>query len=90
MAIGLLSADAARPSFDDVFDELVRIAAAAPAASGGTPDSGASEGHLARVHAHNCLREIFRSAIVTGLGNKAERRLSEALELAATSLKSEV
>jgi hypothetical protein len=81
MVIGLLSANAQRPSFDTIVDALVGIAQMPPSEQNGTSP---------QVHAHNCLRELFRSSVVTSLGNKAERRLSECLELAAKSLKSKV
>lgn len=52
--------------------------------------SAKDETSLPQVHAHNCLREIFKSSVLTLLGNKSEKYLPTCLELAANSLKSEV
>lgn len=78
---GILSSNADSPSFQEVIRTLQNIAAE-PARV--TQTDGSS---LPQVHAFNCLKEIFKSSI---LSKNAELYLSECLELATASLKSEV
>ncbi|KAK3375057.1 putative death-receptor fusion protein-domain-containing protein [Podospora didyma] len=77
----ILSANAESPSFAEVFNTLGDIGKK-------TVRLSETDGsNLPQVHALNCLREIFRSAL---LSKKAENFLGETLQLAADSLKSEV
>lgn len=78
---GILSSMAEHPSFHDVINILQRIARQ-PAVV--TQNDGS---HLPQVHALNCLKDIFKSS---PLSNMAEGYLTECLELAANSLKSDV
>ncbi|KAK4212914.1 thyroid adenoma-associated protein [Rhypophila decipiens] len=77
----VLAAGAQSPSFSDVFHTLEDIAKkeVTMAETDGS--------NLPQVHALNSLREIFRSSL---LSKKAEGFLATTLQLAATSLKSEV
>ncbi|KAL2164432.1 hypothetical protein VTH06DRAFT_3648 [Thermothelomyces fergusii] len=77
----VLTANAASPSFDEVYGTLETI--------GGKPVriSQTDGSNLPQVHALNSLREIFRSSL---LSRKAEGYLARTFHLAATSLKSEV
>lgn len=77
----VLSANAASPSFDEVYNTLEEIGKK-PVRVSETDGS-----NLPQVHALNCLREIFRSSL---LNKKAYGYLARTLHLAATSLKSEV
>ncbi len=77
----VLTANAASPSFDEVYGTLEEI---------GKKSVRMSEtdgSNLPQVHALNSLRDIFRSSL---LSKKAEGYLARTLHLAATSLKSEV
>ncbi len=78
---GILAANAESPSFREVFLELEEIARK-PARIAETDGS-----NLPQVHALNCLRDVFRSSL---LSKKAETYLSETLHLAANNLRSEV
>lgn len=78
---GILTSNADSPSFQEVMRTLQRIAAE-PARVTETDGS-----NLPQVHAFNCLKEIFKSSL---LSKHAELYLSECLELATSSLKSEV
>lgn len=78
---GILTSNADSPSFQEVIRTLQQIAAE-PARVTETDGS-----NLSQVHAFNCLKEIFKSSL---LSKHAELYLSECLELATTSLKSEV
>ncbi|KAJ4391644.1 hypothetical protein N0V93_005263 [Gnomoniopsis smithogilvyi] len=78
---GILTSNAESPSFQEVIRSLQRIAAE-PARVTETDGS-----NLPQVHAFNCLKEIFKSSL---LSKHAELYLSECLELATSSLKSEV
>lgn len=80
---GILSANAAYPSFETIMEDLMAIAAtdANVRVTDGT--------HLPQVHAFNCLKDIFKSSLLTTMGNKAEKYLPQCLELAAAGLKSE-
>ncbi|KAL2135275.1 hypothetical protein VTI74DRAFT_9155 [Chaetomium olivicolor] len=77
----VLSANAASPSFDEVYGTLETIGEK-PVRMSETDGS-----NLPQVHALNSLREIFRSSL---LSKRAEGYLARTLHLAATSLKSEV
>ncbi|KAK4189594.1 thyroid adenoma-associated protein [Podospora australis] len=77
----VLSANAVSPSFEEVFCNLEEIGKK-PVRQTETDGS-----NLPQVHALNCLREIFRSSL---LSKRAEGYLARTLHLAATSLKSEV
>ncbi len=77
----MLSANAKSPSFDEVFNALGEISKK-PARVAETDGS-----NLPQVHALNCLRDIFRSSL---LSKKAESYLAVTLQLAANCLKSEV
>jgi hypothetical protein len=81
---GVLSSNAANPSFNEVMEKLVEIASVEALVR----DTDGS--NLPQVHAHNCLKDIFKSSLLTSTGNKAERYIPTCLELAANSLKSEV
>lgn len=78
---GILASNAAMPSFREVMTTLQEIAAR-PAWVSETDDS-----NLPQVHAFNCLKEIFKSSL---LSKNAGLYLAECLQLATTSLKSEV
>ncbi|KAJ4420130.1 hypothetical protein N0V82_004577 [Gnomoniopsis sp. IMI 355080] len=78
---GILTSNTDSPSFQSVIRTLQRIAAE-PARVTETDGS-----NLPQVHAFNCLKEIFKSSL---LSKHAELYLSECLELATSSLKSEV
>ncbi|KAK0722821.1 putative death-receptor fusion protein-domain-containing protein [Lasiosphaeria miniovina] len=77
----ILLANVQSPSFGEVFNTLGEIGKK-------TVRLSETDGsNLPQVHALNCLREIFRSSV---LSKKAESYLGMALNLAANSLKSEV
>ena len=77
----ILTANAKSPSFEGVFRDLEEIGRK-PALIAETDGS-----NLPQVHALNCLRGVFRSSL---LSKKAESYLAVNLQLAASSLKSEV
>lgn len=77
----VLSANAASPSFDEVYGTLEDIGKK-PVRMSETDGS-----NLPQVHALNSLREIFRSSV---LSKKAEGYLARTLHLATNCLKSEV
>ncbi|KAL3964384.1 hypothetical protein ACCO45_001388 [Purpureocillium lilacinum] len=81
---GILSANAAHPSFEHVMEELMSIARreARVAETDGS--------NLPQVHAYNCLKDIFKNSMLTSMGNKSESYLPQCLELAASGLRSEV
>ncbi|KAJ4170239.1 hypothetical protein NW754_006379 [Fusarium falciforme] len=84
MMTGVLSANAASPSFEQVMAKLMEIA---------SQEARAAEtdgSNLPQVHAYNCLKEIFKSSYLTAMGNKSEKFLTQCLELAANGLKSEL
>ena len=81
---GILSADVSNPSFEEVINKLIQIASIEEHAS---ETDGSS---LPQVHAHNCLKEIFKSSLLASIGNKSESFLPQCLELAANSLRAEV
>ncbi|KAF9875574.1 hypothetical protein CkaCkLH20_06955 [Colletotrichum karsti] len=83
MITGIVSANAAQPSFDHVIEELVAIARKEARVSE-TDDT-----KLPQVHALNCLKDMFKSSFITQLGKSAPH-IPQCLELAAGSLKSEV
>ncbi|GJC86686.1 uncharacterized protein ColLi_09524 [Colletotrichum liriopes] len=83
MITGIVSANAPQPSFDKVIEELVTIAQK-PAYNSESDGS-----KLPQVHALNCLKDIFKSSFITQLGKSAPH-IPQCLELAASSLKSEV
>lgn len=78
---GILASNADTPSFKEVMTTLQEIAAK-PAWMSETDGS-----NLSQVHAFNCLKEVFKSSL---LSKNAELYLAECLQLATTSLKSEV
>ncbi|KAK2050667.1 hypothetical protein LZ31DRAFT_512065 [Colletotrichum somersetense] len=83
MITGIVSANAPQPSFDKVIEELVTIAQK-PAYNSESDGS-----KLPQVHALNCLKDMFKSSFITQLGKSAPH-IPRCLELAASSLKSEV
>ncbi len=78
---GVLAANAESPNFREIFFDLVEIAKK-PALVSETDGS-----NLPQVHALNCLRDVFRSSL---LSKKGEAYLPETLHLAANNLRSEV
>lgn len=78
---GLLASNASSPSFQEVIRTLQDIARK-PARVSETDGS-----NLPQVHAFNCLKEVFKSSL---LSKKAELYLPECLQLATNSLKAEV
>lgn len=78
---GILAADARSPSFEEVSQELENIARR-PARVSQTDGS-----NLPQVHALNCLKEIFKNSL---LSKTARRSLPSCLQLATSSLESEV
>ncbi|KAK8049245.1 hypothetical protein PG994_010975 [Apiospora phragmitis] len=81
LIVGILSANAENPSFPAVMERLHSIAQE-PALISQTDGS-----NLPQVHALNCIKDIFKSSY---LSKRAEPYLTESLQLAATSLRSEV
>lgn len=81
LIVGILSSGAEQPAFHTVIHNLQDIARR-PARMAETDGS-----NLPQVHATNCIKDIFKSSM---LSRRAEPYLTECLELAATSLKSEV
>ncbi|CAM1505583.1 Fc.00g112200.m01.CDS01 [Cosmosporella sp. VM-42] len=84
MMTGVLSANASKPSFDQVMRRLMEISNI-EARSVETDGS-----NLPQVHAYNCLKDIFKSSYLASIGNPSEKYLPECLELAANGLKSEL
>lgn len=78
---GILASNADSPSFQEVIRTLQDIAAA-PARVSETDGS-----NLPQVHAFNCIKEVFKSSL---LSKYAEMYLAECLQLATSSLKSEI
>lgn len=81
MIAGVLSSNTTKPSFLEVMTELKHLA---------TMPSRSSEldhTNLPQVHAINCLREIFKSAV---LGKRAESHVAEGLQIASDSLRSDM
>ncbi|KAI5928616.1 putative death-receptor fusion protein-domain-containing protein [Camillea tinctor] len=81
MVVGILSSKAERPSFQEVISKLQEIAWQ-PAFVSETDGS-----NLPQVHALNCLKDIFKTSFLSSM---AEPYLTECLQLAANSLKSEI
>ncbi|RYP32263.1 hypothetical protein DL767_005314 [Monosporascus sp. MG133] len=81
LIVGILSANADYPSFDTIMRRLREIAER-PARIAETDGS-----NLPQVHALNCLKDVFKSS---ALSKRAEAYLTDCLQLAANSLKSEV
>ncbi|RYP50459.1 hypothetical protein DL768_004051 [Monosporascus sp. mg162] len=81
LIVGILSANADYPSFDVIMRQLREIAER-PARIAETDGS-----RLPQVHALNCLKDVFKSS---ALSKRAEAYLTDCLQLAANSLKSEV
>ncbi|KAK5990266.1 tRNA (32-2'-O)-methyltransferase regulator TRM732-like protein [Cladobotryum mycophilum] len=81
---GILSANAASPSFEEVLEKLIEIASVEAQVS----ETDGS--NLSQVHAYNCLKDIFKNSLLTSMGNKSEKYLPQCLELAASGLRSEV
>ncbi|EPE03524.1 heat repeat protein [Ophiostoma piceae UAMH 11346] len=78
---GILASNAPSPTFEEAIRTACEIAQQ-PALVLQTDGS-----RLPQVHAFNCLRDVFRSSL---LSKRAERLLPECLQLAANSLRSEV
>ncbi|KAL8420035.1 hypothetical protein RB594_002984 [Gaeumannomyces avenae] len=78
---GILAANATRPSFDEVINKLGEIAQR-PARAAETDGS-----NLPQVHALNCVKDVFKSSL---LSMRAERYLPTFLQVAASSLRSEL
>ncbi|KAI1450812.1 putative death-receptor fusion protein-domain-containing protein [Annulohypoxylon stygium] len=81
LIVGILSSNAERPSFENVIHNLQDIGRQ-PALVSETDGS-----NLPQVHALNCIKDIFKSSF---LSKGAEPYLTDCLQLAANSLKSEV
>ncbi|KAI8966857.1 putative death-receptor fusion protein-domain-containing protein [Daldinia sp. FL1419] len=81
LIVGILSSNANQPSFEDVIRKLHDIGRR-PALASETDGS-----NLPQVHALNCIKDIFKSSY---LSKRAEPYLTDCLELAASSLKSEI
>lgn len=81
MMTGILTSNADSPSFKEVMRTLQDIAAEP------TRITETDGSNLPQVHAFNCLKEIFKSSL---LSSHAELYLLECLQLATSSLKSEV
>ncbi|KAH8198105.1 hypothetical protein TruAng_007726 [Truncatella angustata] len=81
LVVGILSSSAEQPSFHDVMQKLQEIAKQ-PASITETDGS-----NVPQVHATNCIKDIFKSSM---LSKRAEPYLTDCLQLAANSLKSEV
>lgn len=77
----ILSANSPKPNFGNVMKEL-SVLARRPIEL-----SEKDETSLPQVHAMNCLKEIFKSSL---LSTKAEPHIAECLQLAADSLNSEM
>lgn len=84
MITGILAANAAHPTFGQVMDTLMTLAAKEARVS----ETDGS--NLPQVHAYNCLKDIFKNSLLTSLGNKSESYLPQCLGLAASGLRSEV
>ncbi|KAI1844950.1 hypothetical protein JX266_008966 [Neoarthrinium moseri] len=81
LVVGILSSNATQPSFHTVMLQLQDIA---------RQEARISEtdgSNLPQVHALNCIKDIFKSSM---LSRRAEPYLTDCLQLAASSLKSEV
>ncbi|KAK2070621.1 hypothetical protein P8C59_005100 [Phyllachora maydis] len=78
---GILTAKAESPSFQDIFQNLEDIARMSAHAS------QTDGSNLPQVHALNCLKDIFRSSL---LSKKADGHLAGTLRLAGSCLPSEV
>lgn len=81
LIVGILSSNADHPSFEDVIRNLQDIGRR-PALVSETDGS-----NLPQVHALNCIKDIFKSSY---LSKRADSYLTECLELAANSLRSEI
>lgn len=79
--VGILSSNADHPSFDTVMRQLREISER-PARISETDGS-----KLPQVHALNCLKDIFKSS---AFSKRVDEYLTDCLQLAANSLKSEV
>jgi hypothetical protein len=77
---GILSAKSPQ-AFEQVILELKRLA------RGSSLFSSRDETSLPQVHAMNCLKEIFKSST---LGKRCESHITDCIQLAADSLKSEM
>ncbi|KAI0537350.1 putative death-receptor fusion protein-domain-containing protein [Xylaria digitata] len=79
--VGILASNTDSPSFKDIIIKLQEIGRQ-PAFVSETDGS-----NLAQVHALNCLKDIFKTSF---LSHRAEPYLTDCLQLAASSLQSEV
>ncbi|CAK7265364.1 hypothetical protein SEPCBS119000_001474 [Sporothrix epigloea] len=75
------------PSQSAFFDEAIRSVCAIAQEPVDFNERAADGSRLPQVHALNCLRDVFRSSL---LSKRAEKLLPECLQLAANSLRSEV
>ncbi|CAK7204368.1 hypothetical protein SEUCBS139899_007124 [Sporothrix eucalyptigena] len=80
----LASSNTSQPGF---FDDAIRTACAIAQEPVDFEGRAADGSRLPQVHAFNCLRDVFRSSL---LSKRAERLLPECLQLAANSLRSDV
>lgn len=80
----LASSSTSQPAF---FDDAIRTACAIAQTPANSAERAADGSRLPQVHAFNCLRDVFRSSL---LSKRAERLLPECLQLAANSLRSDV
>jgi hypothetical protein len=81
LTTGILTANAQSPSFETVLTELEEIARL-PVRTTGSDGSS-----LPQVHALNCIRGVFRSSV---LSRRAEQYFPRFLQLAASTMRSEV
>ncbi|KAI0013683.1 putative death-receptor fusion protein-domain-containing protein [Xylariaceae sp. FL0662B] len=81
LIVGILSSNAEQPSFKDLIHKLQDIGRQ-PAHVSETDGS-----NLPQVHALNCIKDIFKCSYLSG---RAEGYLTDCLQLAIDSLKSEV
>ncbi|CAK7216519.1 hypothetical protein SBRCBS47491_002858 [Sporothrix bragantina] len=80
----LASSNTSQPAF---FDDAIRTACSIAQEPVDFAGRAADGSRLPQVHAFNCLRDVFRSSL---LSKRAERLLPECLQLAANSLRSDV
>ncbi|ERS99081.1 hypothetical protein HMPREF1624_04276 [Sporothrix schenckii ATCC 58251] len=80
----LASSSTSQPAF---FDAAIRTACSIAQQPANSAERAADGSRLPQVHAFNCLRDVFRSSL---LSKRAERLLPECLQLAANSLRSDV
>lgn len=81
LVTGILSAKSTSITLDNVMENLLAIAREPVLLS------EKDETNLPQVHAMNCIKDIFRSAV---LGKRAEPYISDCLQLAADALQSDM